>query len=335
MSPKFRGDSDDWLDKDTQRKSGTPKKKPKAKALGLDPSEANATVAEVFPNQCKVKMDHDGRRVLCHYRRSALFGHSELRERAPVAVGDRVKVNQTGADGVVEGVCLRKNRLARPAPARDEVIHVVVANVDLLVIVVSAKNPDFSPGLIDRFLVSSAVEGIESLICVNKVDIINTGTHEAPPWRLYQDIRKNVMEVSARQATGIEELRARLLGKTVAFCGHSGVGKTSLLRTLLADYVGKIAEVSTATGKGQHTTTGAILLEGPSASQWIDTPGIREFGLHGIPAAELSKYFEEFNQAGCNPEDCTHIDETGCRAKELPRYSSYRRIYESLLAGEH
>src|SRR5207302_1748888 len=134
---------------------------------------------------------------------------------------------------------------------------------------------------------------------------------------------------------GIHELRERLRDQAVVFCGHSGVGKTSLLRALLMTQVGRVGSVSQVTGKGKHTTTGSVMLEGPGDSRWIDTPGVREFGLaHLLPEA-LVRFFPELRNLRCAVEGCLHEGEEGCAAMQLPRYPSYRRILESLRAGEN
>src|SRR4051794_34756837 len=131
MAPKFRGGSDDWMD-DERASSGAkggpkPKKNASAKATYLAPEQANAVVSEVFPNQCRVKPDEAApglpQEFLCSYRRAGVVGqaNSEIRERTPVAVGDRVLVSRSSPDsGVVEGVCERRNRLMRPAPGRED-----------------------------------------------------------------------------------------------------------------------------------------------------------------------------------------------------------------------
>jgi ribosome biogenesis GTPase len=144
-----------------------------------------------------------------------------------------------------------------------------------------------------------------------------------------------VFELSSKSGAGVDELRKRIEGRTVVFCGLSGVGKTSLLRKLLVSDIGRVAEISHSTGKGRHTTTGAILLGGPSGSQWIDTPGIREFGLSEVPPARLAECFPEFQKLHCAVSGCLHQDEEGCVVRTLARHASYRRILESLLAGEN
>jgi putative ribosome biogenesis GTPase RsgA len=184
MVPKFNGDSDDWLDNEDMPKSRgggmRPKKSNVARSTALPADEANAVVSEVFPNLCKVRMDENQNELLCNYRRAEVVSKSktELRERTPVAVGDRVLVAATdSAHGVVEGICTRSNRLSRPAPGRDgeKIHHVLAANIDLLVIVVSAREPDFSLGLVDRFLVAAEAEGVPTVLCVSKIDLHNEG----------------------------------------------------------------------------------------------------------------------------------------------------------------
>jgi ribosome biogenesis GTPase / thiamine phosphate phosphatase len=298
----------------------------------LDPADANGTVAEVFPKLCKVRIDASGATLLCPYRRAQVYNReaaeADIRERTPVAVGDRVKVQVLGSqDGVVEGVSSRRNQLMRLAPGREGLqIHILASNDDLLVIVAAVREPEFSPGLIDRFLVAGQIAGIETVICINKMDLRQ---QDESPWEIYSKIGIPVVPVSAKGAPGVQALQERIAGKLSVFCGHSGVGKTSLLRVLLGREIGRIGELSQATGKGRHTTTGAVLLEGPGC-RVIDTPGIREFGVVGIEPEELRHYFPEFRELGCAVTDCLHEDEPGCVAQELPRYSSYRRVLTSL-----
>jgi ribosome biogenesis GTPase len=319
-----------------------PKKNPSVKASYLAPEEANATVAEVFPKQCRIKADHpepgQPPEYLCSYRRAGVVGqaNTEIRERTPVAVGDRVLVTRTSPDsGVVEGVCMRRNRLMRPAPGREasKMQHVIAANVDAVVVVASLREPEFSPGLVDRFLVGAQAAGIDSILCMTKLDLLESGA--ARTWDNYRELGFEVIEVSVRQGEGMEVLRKRLQERTVVFCGRSGAGKTSLLRVLLGSNVGKVGEVSAATGKGKHTTTSAVLLGGPGKSQWIDTPGVREFGLADVSYEALAGFFPEFQGVICTQAGCHHAGEEGCGVTEFPRYSSYLRIFQSLRSGEN
>jgi ribosome biogenesis GTPase len=342
MAPKFKGDDEDWLDDEQSlnRQRGRAARPKKPKAPELAPEQANATVVEVFPNQCRVRFDQPGSdpaQILCSYRRAfvAGAGGENYRERTPVAVGDRVEATRSSPDaGIVEGICVRRNFLARPAPGRDSknVIHVLAANVDLLVILAAAHQPEFSPGLVDRFLVAAHVAGIPTLLCVSKVDLCAPGEKlETAPWKVYSELGVEVMLESAKTGEGLESLRERLRSQCVVFCGHSGVGKTSLLRKLAETEIGKIGVVSDFTGKGRHTTTGAIMVPGPQGSRWIDTPGIKEFGLWGVSPEKLADYFPEMRDLECRRErSCLHEKEIDCQARALPRYQSYSRIMASL-----
>ena len=337
MAPKFRGGSDDWLDdedKSSRVSHGRGARKPAPKGEELPLSEANATVTEVHPKLCRVRMDEGGE-ALCSFRRAGVTRQSETRERTFVAVGDRVKATRSSPDaGVVEAVCARHNRLSRPAPGREEGnrIHVIAANLDVAVVVVSTREPEFSAGLLDRFLIGAHAGGVTPLICITKMDLVGD---PARPWSVYRDAGYSVFETCSKTGLGVDALKAELTGKTVLFCGQSGVGKTSILRRLTGHDVGKVAEISESTGRGRHTTTVARMIDGPEGSLWIDSPGVREFGLEGlVDPASLSTYFPEFRGIRCGVEGCQHDDEPGCAVKNLPRYAVYLRILRSLRSGE-
>ena len=333
-----KGAAEDWMDDEHSSmrslKSQTRKKKKgigEKEALSLE--EGNATVSEVYKNQCRVVTD-DGKEPLCAYRRTQVWAQAnsrnELKERSPVAVGDRVKISRiTDRDGIVEGVCERKNQLARPAPDREEeAIHVIVANLDCLVIVVSAKNPEFSPGIVDRFLVAEVRQGIPVVIAVTKTDLL--APDDDRPWELYRQLGYDVHEIATKRHEGVEKLRASLDGKHIAFCGHSGVGKTSLLSALTATTVGQVADVNEFTGKGRHTTSSARIIRTDQNNFWVDTPGVREFGLIGVTPENLKEHFPEMANLPCEASGCLHEEEAGCAARTLPRYVGYARILASL-----
>ncbi len=340
MAPKFKGDSDDWLDNEQLGGKGRkrPKKVVQARGLDLPWSQANATVEEVFPNQCRVRWDEDHASLLCSYRWAEVINKSktQVRERTPVCVGDRVLVERSDDQfGVLTGICSRKNSLVRPAPGRDgqKHYHALAANLDLLVIVASVQEPEFSPGLVDRFLIAAELQQIPILICTSKTDLWKDETKERV-WEQYSQFGYEVVGASSKAKSGVDELLRKVEGKTVAFCGHSGVGKTSLLRVLLNQEVGRVAQVNSLTGKGRHTTTGAVLLDGPQDSRWIDTPGVREFGLLQLQPEDLADHFPEFRDLHCRLTGCMHASELQCNATGLFRYSSYLRIFNSLKAGE-
>lgn len=328
-----------WLDDEASASSKkSHRAKPRTPILArskfLSPEEANGTVAEVFPNQCRVRLDGNqgAKDLLCSYRRAEVVskGKDEVRERSPVAVGDRVKISAVGA--TVEGICQRSNSLTRLAPGREEaqVHHVLAANVDGVVIVNSVTKPEFSPLVVDRFLVACEAAKIPVALVLNKADLLGPDSPSAAPWKLYESLGYQIFEISAKSGWGCDPLLSWISGKTIVFCGHSGVGKTSLLRFLLKQDFGKVQEVNEETGLGRHTTTGAILLGGPDDSHWIDTPGVRDFGVAGVQPSDLKEAFPELRNLRCEVMKCNHLDEPGCLARELPRYASYRGLYEVL-----
>jgi len=297
------------------------------KAKTLSPEEGNGTVTELFQNRSAVRLDGTAQPTLCEYRMSTLAFGMAKRERSPVCVGDRVRVEA----GFVVGRCERRNRLIRPAPnARDPVFHALAANVDCLVIVAAAREPEFSAGIIDRFLVAASAQKIPQILCINKADLIEPG--EPSPWALYSPAGVTVVETSARDGRGTARLLELLHGKVAVFCGHSGVGKTSLLRRLLKDEsYGRVGLVNAKSGKGRHTTTGAVFLNGPDGSSFIDTPGVMNFGLIDITPGELLAHFPELHAAAANcGAECAHNEEPSCVLRALPRYASYRAILNSL-----
>ncbi len=342
MTPKFRGDDNDWLDDENERGggkgqvgAGAKKRTIEARNLELPWEEANATISEVYPKLCQVRFDEGGERILCAYRRAAVVskGTEGLRERSPVAVGDRVRAHKTSPDaGVIDGVCARKSFFMRPAPGKEvgeaKIVHVLAANVEVLLLVASAHRPDFPPGLVDRYSIAAQRGGVELWLGVSKCDLVEEG--EERPWKLYRDLGFPVFELNSKSGGGVDPLRKALTGRSVLFSGQSGVGKTSLLSALLGHSAGRVGEVNAFTGKGKHTTTSSILIEGPENSRWFDTPGVREIGLVGIEAADVREFFAEFVKLPCHNRGCRHGVEAECDARGMPRHESYLRIVESL-----
>lgn len=279
------------------------------------------TVSEVFPKMANVILDEDEAiKVLCPYRRGQIVDRdAEWRERSPVAPGDRVQIHAYGSkDGVIEELLPRTNSIVRRAPGREgKIMHTIAANVDFVVITTSLHDPDFSPGLVDRFLIATTVAQIRPIIVINKMDLRQG--NEAP-WKLYEDLGYRCLPVSTQTGEGVETLREMLKGKTSVFCGHSGVGKTSLLSALFGEVVGRVGEISKATGKGKHTTTVSKLIPVGGGTRFIDTPGIKEFGLIGVDAKDLIQYFPELFELQEKREAYSH----------LPRHESYVRIRAAL-----
>jgi ribosome biogenesis GTPase len=306
-----------------------------------------ATVVRLDARGCMARLDEplddlpdDGRMLWCQVR-----GRIHLRDRrhqkTPLAVGDRVHVVRTAPDrGAVESVEPRRSMLSRPAAHGGRKEHVMAANVDRVVIVSSLDEPPFNPSLVDRMLAVVAYSDLEALLVVNKMDL---GEEAPPETDAYRALGYDVLLASATEGQGIEPLRDELSGRTSVIAGHSGVGKSSLLNAVQAGLGLAVGEVNPVTGRGTHTTTSAVWVELEAGGAVIDTAGIREFGLFGIPKRDLPWLFRDIAAfaEGCRFPDCSHTHEPECAVQEALlagevaafRFDSYLKILESLDEG--
>jgi ribosome biogenesis GTPase len=274
----------------------------------------------------------------CYARESVV---KKAREANPIVVGDEVVLEVTDEakkEGVITARHPRRTKLSRRvSTGTTELEQVVAANVDNLVIVSSISDPPFRPGLIDRYLVAAAKGGLQPIICVNKVDL--GGVDDIRDvLQMYRDLGYAVVLTSAVTGEGIEQLREQLHDKTSVFAGHSGVGKSSLLRVLVPGIRVKIGEVNPRTGRGRHTTTAAELVRLPEGGYVIDTPGIRQFSLWDLTEEDVRKFFVEIARygAGCRFADCSHTVEPACAVRAAledgrlhpRRYESFLRLLE-------
>jgi ribosome biogenesis GTPase len=273
-----------------------------------------------------------GEQLRCTVRR--LLRTLATAERNIVAAGDRVWVRPAGpGEGVIERVEPRHGLLTRAWRGRS---HVLVANVDQIVIVLSLVEPELKPHLIDRYLASAAQGGIAPIICLNKVDLVDPADYQ-PLVGLYSQLGIPTLLTSAVRGTGTERLRQLLVGRQTVFAGQSGVGKSSLLNALQPGLGLRVAEVSEANQKGRHTTTTAELLRLDFGGWVVDTPGIRQFQLWDILPEEVEGFFLEFRPFVplCGYPDCTHTHEDRCAVKEAvarrliseQRYTSYLGLF--------
>lgn len=216
----------------------------------------------------------------------------------------------------------------------------IVSNLDLLVIVVSVKNPPLRSGLIDRFLVIGEQNNFDVLICINKVDLSEEESDYMEDFRLYTDLGYRVILTSVRERKGLEELKNYLRDKCSLFMGHSGVGKSSLVNALDPSLNLKVGDVSASTNKGRHTTTSKRLFKFSFGGEVLDAPGIKQLGLPSIKKSDLAGLFPEFRDkiSLCRFSNCTHIEESDCAVIEAlnkgeitqKRYDSFVRIWRSL-----
>jgi ribosome biogenesis GTPase len=237
-------------------------------------------------------------------------------------------------EGMIERVEPRHGVLTRASRRRE---HVLVANVDQLVIVMSLVQPDLKPHLIDRYLAVSQQGGLKPVLCLNKADLADP-IELQPLIGLYAQLGIPVFLCSARTGYGIDRLREQLRGRSTVFSGQSGVGKSSLLNAVQPDLALAVKSVSEMNQKGRHTTTYSQLIKLTFGGWVVDTPGVRQLQLWDARPEEMEGYFPEFRQFVplCDFPDCTHTHETGCAVKDaLARRLITTRRYHSYLGLFH
>jgi len=256
-------------------------------------------------------------------------------QRHVVAAGDVVWFRPEGKDqGIIERVEPRRGVVSRTSRGRQ---HVIVANVDQLVIVMSAAEPRLKPNLIDRMLVTAERNGIRPVVCINKVDLIEPADL-MPLVGVYAQLGYDVLLVSATTGLGVDRLRNRLTDAQSVVTGQSGVGKSSLLNAVEPGLHLRVQTVSEETQKGRHTTTTGELIPLSFGGYVVDTPGIRQFQLWDVIPEEVAGFFRDLRPyvSRCRFPDCTHTHEADCAVKDAVadgwidarRYESYVQICE-------
>lgn len=303
----------------------------------LGPEEFGQVIAH-FGVQVEVEAqdgEHRGQTYRCY-----------LRANLPALVtGDKVvwRAGNQGV-GVIVAQLPRSTELCRPDSRG--LLKPVAANVDLIVIVF-APMPEPHANLIDRYLVAAEHAGIHPLLLLNKADLIDEHNSVVLNYLLsvYRGLGYPVLEVSAHQGDGMQQLQQQLDGKVSVFVGQSGVGKSSLVNSLLPEVGTRVGPLSEFSGQGTHTTTTARLFHFPGGGDLIDSPGIREFGLVHVSRDDVEAGFIEFNDllGKCRFRDCKHDREPGCALLNAleqgrihpQRMHSYRSILASLPQDEY
>jgi ribosome biogenesis GTPase len=268
-----------------------------------------------------------------------------LKASNPLAVGDHVTFEpEAQAEGaaVITHIAPRHNYIVRQSVHKAGHVHIVAANLDQALLVVTLASPATSFGFIDRFLVTAEAYHIPATLLFNKIDLYDEDEidYQQQIMSMYASLGYPSLACAARPGVGVAEINQLLDGKVSLLAGHSGVGKSTLINALVPDLDLKTAEISEFSDKGVHTTTFAEMLPVRPGTFIIDTPGIKELGLVDLPAAELAGYFPEMRAllGQCRYHNCQHTHEPGCAVREavdqgriaLPRYDSY----VSMLAGE-
>lgn len=292
-----------------------------------------------------VKTD-DGALVECKIKGN--FRLKGIRSTNPIAVGDRVCIvpNAEGTAFITE-IEDRKNYIIRRASNLSKQSHIIAANVDACMLVVTVNYPETSTTFIDRFLASAEAYRVPVNLVFNKVDLYSEDELRYLDGlvNLYTHIGYPCYRISAANGEGVDALKEDLQGKITLFSGHSGVGKSTLINYLLPYQQLKTGEISSVHNKGMHTTTFSEMYPLGENGYIIDTPGIKGFGTFDMKDEEVGHYFKEIFEfsARCKYGNCTHRHEPGCAVREAvenhyisqSRYNSYLNILEDKEEGKY
>ena len=294
----------------------------------------------------------DGQFIDCKIKGN--FRLKGIRSTNPVAVGDRVQIvpNNEGTAFITE-IEDRRNYIIRKSINLSKQSHIIAANVDQAILVVTVANPQTSTTFIDRFLASAEAYRVPVILVFNKTDLLDEDMHryQEAMINLYQTIGYECYQISAEHGDGVEALRPLLKDKITLLSGNSGVGKSTLINRLVPDANLRTSEISDAHNTGQHTTTFSEMIplspitQHPTPGFLIDTPGIKGFGTFDMEPEELTSYFKEifhFSQ-DCKFSNCTHTHEPGCAVLKAledhyiaeSRYQSYLSMLEDKDEGKY
>lgn len=279
---------------------------------------------------------YDGKKYDC--RAKGKLRLEGFKTTNPIAVGDRVEIiPEPGSEDqcLIEKILPRENFVIRKATKTSKESHVIAANLNQAVLMVTIANPRTSLGFIDRFTVSTESFRIPTIIVFNKKDILDESQKEKQREyvEMYSKAGFKCLEISVKENEGLKAFVELLKKRVTLIAGHSGVGKSTFLNKINPDINQKVADISDFSKKGVHTTTFAEMFLLGDESFVIDTPGIKEFGLIDIEDYELSDYFPEMRalRGACKFNNCTHTHEPKCAILDAvkegkiaeSRYQSY------------
>ena len=252
-----------------------------------------------------------------------------------VVIGDRVRVALDGGDATVEEVLPRTTAFLRSG-RHGRAAKVMAANLDRVVVVMSARHPDLSPGYLDRILAVCEASDLPAALVVNKQDLPGAAAVSEAVHQLYREIGYEVLLTSAESGLGLDRLRSVAVRGLCALVGPSGAGKSSLLNRLDPSLDLRIGELSRKTGTGRHTTVTSRLIRLSDGTLIADTPGFGDVGPWGVPARRLDRCFPEIGRLGdgCRFRGCSHVHEPDCAVLEgvavgrvaRSRYGHYKAL---------
>ena len=269
------------------------------------------------------------------------FRLKSIRSTNPVAVGDWVQIeeNKEGT-AFITAIEERKNYIIRRASNLSKQSHIIAANIDCAMLIVTVNYPVTTTIFIDRFLATAEAYRVPVKLVFNKIDRYNEEdqAYMEALITLYSTIGYPCLKVCAKNETGLEELQSDLQDRVTLLSGHSGVGKSTLINKLVPGVSLKTGTISEYHNKGMHTTTFSEMIALPQGGYLIDTPGIKGFGTIEMEGAEIAHYFPDIFRFAteCKFNNCTHRHEPGCAVLEAvqahwiseSRYKSYLSILE-------
>ena len=255
------------------------------------------------------------------------------KKKGSILVGDVVFLEQAGQDFMITSVRNRQNSLIRPP----------VSNIDQMIIVTSLATPVPDYILLDKQIVLCMSKGINPVICINKIDLENANEQSKLDLEYikntYSNLGIEILFVSAKEKVGLDELKRVLKGKTSAFSGNSGVGKSSITSELIGEDV-LVGDIGQKSNRGKHTTKSVNIYSIDEDTFILDTPGFSSYELYDIEYRDLKDFYPEFKSCHCNYSDCAHVieDNSVCDVKrklnegkiDQGRYDRYVYIYEKL-----
>ena len=283
----------------------------------------------------------DGQLLDCKVKGN--FRLKGIRTTNPVAVGDRVEVNE---EGWITGIEDRRNYIIRKSINLSKQSHIIAANVDQAFLIVTVANPQTSTTFIDRFLASAEAYRVPVVLVFNKTDLLDEDAlrYQQAVVNLYETIGYECRQISAETGEGVDDLHAMLEGKITLLSGNSGVGKSTLINRLVPGANLRTAEISDAHNTGMHTTTFSEMISLDSG-YLIDTPGIKGFGTFDMEPEEITSYFKDIFHFSkdCRFSNCTHTHEPGCAVLKAveehyiaeSRYQSYLSMLNDKEEGKY
>ncbi len=282
----------------------------------------------------RVKKANAGRRADGSLRRDTI---SSAADTLKLTIGDRVLLEQDDSGASAIALILpRRSRLARRAPGGGQGERIVAANVDQVVVVFAAANPEPHPRMLDRFLVIAEANDLAARIVINKVELVGGADVARERWIDYERAGYTIHYTSVKRREGLEALHDALAGQVSVLTGPSGVGKSSLLNAMFDGLDLRVGEISESVNKGRHTTVGGYLhpLPGADGGYVADTPGLREVGMWALSPSELDQCFPELRPflETCRFADCRHSVEPDCEVRSaVDRGDVSRARYESFI----